>query len=573
MTINPFDPYDPRFTKSPPVGSPQAALGIFPQIPQYDANGNPTGYRPASSGAPGGVGGKGGGTAAQPTTQSASSGTAGGKAGGTAGGGSAGGGGAAGGWGSRIPQWAWTAGGALTGGLGGQGQGPQTTTSNQSGSSSPWGPALGPLLEILGGAQNLYQNQQPQNPYAGGGGARGPSGQSQQVAQNVYDMAFGSSPFLGPAGEAFGGLLGADPQNPFREQALATGGFESNEFLAPFIQQVLGMAGGQGGGYYQGLANAGVGGGGGGGFEGMADPYLRATLEGDWLGGNPYMDDVVAAIQRDSQRSFEQSQLPLLQSQFASGGAWDSGMRQAVQQQAIGENERDIMDQISRARMGDYQFERGLMDSALGMTVQRDIAGQQASATRSAAGSAANSANARAAAELDLQRQLGLLGLGMQGMDLLSGDRRFAGELGLGYSNALDQYNLGTLGARTNLLSLVPGLEEARYTGPMAAAGLFGDLDQRSNAAAASNASRRSQAINWQNQMPWEMLGNYFNVAMPMATAFGPQSSTGQTTVPGEEQNLWGDIIAGAVSGYLGGRGAGAGAGSGGSAGGGKGGG
>ena len=94
---------------------------------------------------------------------------------------------------------------------------------------------------------------------------------------------------------------------------------------------------------------------------------LAGTLRGDYLGANPYLDDVVGAATRGVTEQFEQSVLPGIAAQFGAGGRTGSGIHQQALAQAGGELAQAVGDVEARIRGQDYGAERGRQLQAAGL--------------------------------------------------------------------------------------------------------------------------------------------------------------------------------------------------------------
>lgn len=464
--------------------------------------------------------------------------------------------------------WLMAGGGALAGLMGGKSKSqPRTTTQSQTQTRAPWAQTVPYLNDIMGNAAGIYHGFTPTNPYSQpfrGGGA---SPETKAVAGDITGLYRGGSPFLDAASGAMPDLLAADPSNPFKQQMLG-GGQVANPYINNFIQAAMqqGFGGpGQGGDLLGGGTSYGGGGtisfGGGGpvgGASSTATDFINRTLGGDFLNANPYQDAVDAAIRRQAEKAFTETQLPQIQSQLALGGNWTSGIRQALQQQAATQNAQNTTDAIANQRYQNYQNERGLQNSALGTQAQLDAAGMAARASGAGAAAsamAARNANQIAQQRLALDRQLGFAGLGLQGMDLLSGDQQFNQNILQQASQAQDAYNLGLLGFKGDLLGLAPGLESARYTGPVAAGQLYQGIDQQNAAGALANYGNQVAGQQWANQLPWDQLSQYANLLFPLATGFGSSTGSGSQTIPGQPRDPFGDLLSGAMGGYMAGQG------------------
>lgn len=467
---------------------------------------------------------------------------------------------------------------------------PSTTTGSSSNTTttSPYGPA-GPLIDLgLGAALDNFLNFRPKPPPGAGIGK-----DTNAMLGRVTGMANGESPFLGPTGDFYGSVF-SDPMGNNALREMLVGGL--NQPL-PYVDDFIGTTTGQGGaaggtflggsnallsslfGELMGGPQAGGGGGGrsanfrasggGGGSDSVRDvensflaPHLMKVIEGGWLGqDNPNVSGMISNFNREAAEGYKQGVVPQIDAQYQRAGRYGSGAYQQAQAGANEEYNESVQGNIANLLGSTYQFERGnMMDAlmgALGEETSREgiAAGERASGASTAAGAAS------AQASLDLQRRLGTLGitadllgglsdfsqgtqgLGLSAMGLLSDDR--LGRLGIlgDQATGLDQYRLGAMG-------LAPGLEEARYYGPLQALNAMGQRDSRNSAAA--NARNR-----FNNEMPFRMLNEFMGTVMPIATSFGTTTGSGEqsSTQPGAGINQWMAALQGLLGGAMANRG------------------
>lgn len=96
----------------------------------------------------------------------------------------------------------------------------------------------------------------------------------------------------------------------------------------------------------------------GSGAERAFSNQLEATLRGDFLNANPYLDDVVGAATRGVTEQFEQSVLPGISATFGAGGRTGGGIHQQALTQAGGELAQAVGDIEANIRGGAYESER-----------------------------------------------------------------------------------------------------------------------------------------------------------------------------------------------------------------------
>jgi hypothetical protein len=160
-----------------------------------------------------------------------------------------------------------------------------------------------------------------------------------------------------------------------------------------------------------------------------ASQWMQQVLSGGFLGSNPYLDQVIQAMQDDAMRAYQQSTVPMQRSELAMSGAYGTALGEQAQQQGAVDFSRGLAGQMSGVRSGAYESERDRMMQALGMFQDetmgtRGLLGQmrmgtesaQAGITQSQLAAAAQRAAANAAANASrygsgLQYKLGMQGL------------------------------------------------------------------------------------------------------------------------------------------------------------------
>jgi len=202
--------------------------------------------------------------------------------------------------------------------------------------------------------------------------------------------------------------------------------FHMEDALNAIRNGALGGAGG-GGGSGAGRAAAGGGGGrgrggggGGGGLKGFGDylanyqvkpnQWMESVLQGDFLGSNPYLEDVISNLSREAGQAHEQYTLPGINQQFNSGGRYGSGAQARANILAGEQFDEGLMGEISGIRAGSYESERDRMMQALGL-----LSGENTSARSNLAGvkQSGIAANAQKyAANKALQGTMAQVGLG-----------------------------------------------------------------------------------------------------------------------------------------------------------------
>lgn len=137
----------------------------------------------------------------------------------------------------------------------------------------------------------------------------------------------------------------------------------------------------------------------------QADPneWMRAVLGGQYLGSNPYIDQLIKTMEADAQRQFQESILPTRKSELNLSGAYGSALGAQAEARAAEDFARGLMGQTAGIRYQDYGAERENMMRALGLLSGETAASRQGlfGARDTDVGSATNieTANISAAAQ------------------------------------------------------------------------------------------------------------------------------------------------------------------------------
>jgi hypothetical protein len=91
-----------------------------------------------------------------------------------------------------------------------------------------------------------------------------------------------------------------------------------------------------------------------------------ATLRGDFLGGNPYLDEMYGRAARGVTDQFRGSVLPGLESRFRGAGRTRSGAYEYARRAATEELGSSLGDLATRFYGGAYETERGRQETAIG---------------------------------------------------------------------------------------------------------------------------------------------------------------------------------------------------------------
>lgn len=112
-------------------------------------------------------------------------------------------------------------------------------------------------------------------------------------------------------------------------------------------------------------------------FQAQPNEWMRAVLEGQFLGANPYIQDVISQIEADAQRQYREAELPTLTSQLNLSGAYGTALGARARSQAAADFARGLMGQTAGIRYQDYTGERENMMRALGLLSGETAASRQ----------------------------------------------------------------------------------------------------------------------------------------------------------------------------------------------------
>ena len=477
---------------------------------------------------------------------------------------------------------------------GGGGGGTQTT--------EPWSGQSPYLTDVFRQAQNVYR-QGPQQYYPGSGVAPF-SPQTQQAFDLTTQRALGGSPQQAALGGYITDTLGQaniDPNqiaqrasqaagNVGRAQQFLTAGGQptslnaASQFAGSALNPFTGALQGATGYRSLGEANQTIGGPSEGALpasqqfvsqalaggpqnagqalalgQGAISPeaagQLGATASGQFLGSNPYLDDVFQnAASRVTER-FSEDVLPSIAAQFGAAGRTGSGAQALTTGRASGELTDSLGQLASSIYAPAYEAERGRQTQAAGQLGQLGVAGGQLGADllgrqQGIAGLGGDLYSRQNQAELGRLGQATNLYLGERGLGQQAAQA--GGQLGLGGAGlAADLYNRGQsrqlqaggalgdlgLGGLRSMQDLYGNIGQERFRAgslvPQHTALQYGDIDRLANVGA--SVEDQSQRLiddamnrwNFQQQQPWQNLMNYSNVINQLPGGYGTQTQQG----------------------------------------------
>jgi len=466
--------------------------------------------------------------------------------------------------------------------------GSQTTTQE----STPWEGQQPYLKDLFKQAQDMF-NAGPQEYYPGQTVAPF-SPQTQMGMDMMTNRALEGSPQQDALGNYISGTLGQqnlDPNAVFDPSAQAAGTGQ-----AGFGMVNQGMQGiGQGQGMMQQAGQAGMGldrpnqmvGGAANALSGMTgygglgeaqrfagNPALGAlpssqryamsqmgvgqagnqqlgqTAGGQFLGSNPYLDQMFNTAAGRAGEQFNEQTLPGIAAQFGAGSRTGSGIHQEMAQNAQREFGRGLQDMAAGIYSPAYESERNRMIQAAGAGSQAGLgAGQLGLDTFSGFNQAdlgrLGLASGQYLGERGLGQQgaqnLGQLGLGQGNLAL--GGYGLGGAMGQGYAGAgnqmgglgLGQQNvgLGGIGAMSDMYgnvgqnqfragSLTPGFNDMQYGDMDRLMGVGGMVEDQAQRYMGGNQDR----WNYGQGAPWQGLNNYSNVVYGLPGGYGTSTST-----------------------------------------------
>ena len=394
--------------------------------------------------------------------------------------------------------------------MGGKGGNRTSTTTQQ---ATPWAAQQPYLRDVFQQAQNLYQ-QGGQQYYPGDLVApfapaqqqafdlitnRALSGSPQQdvlgawltnsMGQNQPSL----SPAYGAAGQSMGGVgasqnvLSGMAQNPYA--AWSVPGASGYGDVLSAISGANGLGEAQ-----QQLGALGT----------SAGQQLDATARGDFLGSNPYLDDVYSNAAENVTRSFNEEVMPGINATFGGAGRTGSGLHREAVTGAAGRATDALGELATNIYAPAYESERNRQMQAAGMGGDLYLGGQ---------GQALNAATAG-------------LGFGDAALGRSYGAASSLGNLGLGGVGAYgDLYGAQTrqgLGAA----ALMPQYQGMQYRDLDALLGVGGAQQQQGQAQIDANVARYM----FNQNSPYQNLNAYANNIYGLPGGYG--TTTQSETYP-----------------------------------------
>jgi hypothetical protein len=241
-------------------------------------------------------------------------------------------------------------------------------------------PTLRPYVDTaLSEAERLRQAGGPA--YYGGETYVKPSAQTQAALFLAQQRAGKGSPLLKGAQSTVQGLMGT--QSPYESQYASRAGQTSQygsafdalagqtskygsvfdeigQAASPYQQQFAGMAQNAyvdpNQAFYQGMR--------GGAMQNEALAGTRATSQGAYLGGSPYLEGALGQANRLTAESLQEG-IRGLQSKTSMAGRYGSGAEQQLASKMTDAAARALAEQNQQAYLQNYQQERGLQEQAL----------------------------------------------------------------------------------------------------------------------------------------------------------------------------------------------------------------
>lgn len=213
-------------------------------------------------------------------------------------------------------------------------------------------PTLRPYVDTaLSEAERLRQAGGPA--YYGGETYVKPSAQTQAALFLAQQRAGQGSPLLKGAQSTVQGLMGT--QSPYEAGYAGMAGQSS-----PYQQQFAGMAQNAytdpNQAFYEQMR--------GGAMQNEALAGTRATSQGAYLGGSPYLEGALSQANRLSAESLQEG-IRGLQSKTSMAGRYGSGAEQQLAGKMTDAAARALAEQNQQAYLQNYQQERGLQEQAL----------------------------------------------------------------------------------------------------------------------------------------------------------------------------------------------------------------
>jgi hypothetical protein len=227
-------------------------------------------------------------------------------------------------------------------------------------------PTLRPYVDTaLSEAERLRKEGGPA--YYGGETYVKPSAQTQAALFLAQQRAGKGSPLLKGAQSTVQGLMGT--QSPYESQYASRAGQTSQygsvfdqigQAQSPYQQQFAGLAENAyvdpNQAFYEQMR--------GGAMQNEALAGTRATSQGAYLGGSPYLEGALSQANRLSAESLQEG-IRGLQSKTSMAGRYGSGAEQQLAGKMTDSAARALAEQNQQAYLQNYQQERGLQEQAL----------------------------------------------------------------------------------------------------------------------------------------------------------------------------------------------------------------
>ncbi len=362
--------------------------------------------------------------------------------------------------------------------------------------SSPWEGQQPFLRDIFSQAQGLF-DQGPQQYYPGQTVAPF-SPQTQLGMDLTTQRALGGSQQQNQFGNYLSQQFGQQNFDPasigqYGYQAAGGIGQGQNMLAQAGANPLAGGGPGAGGGLGEAQPNAGS-------LPATAANQLAGTAGGQYLGSNPYLDQMFNTASSRAGEAFNEQTLPGIAAMFGSGGRTGGGIQQEVVGNAARQFGRDLQGMAGDIYAPSYEAERGRQVQAAQMGGQYDLGNRG----------------------LGIQAGGQLGQLGIQGMGQLG---NLYGQIGQ------NQFNAG---------QLMPSYNQMGYN----------DIQQLMNVGAMNEdqAQRYMGANqnrwNFAQQAPWQNLGQYSQAIYGMPGQYGTQT----TSQPGGSR--LGGMIGGGLAGF-----------------------
>lgn len=280
---------------------------------------------------------------------------------------------------------------------------------------------------------------------------------------------------------------------------------------------------------------------------------LAGTAGGQFLGSNPYLDQMFATASGRAGEAFNEQTMPAIAAQFGGAGRTGSGIHQEMGENAMRQFGRDLQGMAADIYAPAYESERNRMIQAAQGASGAGLGAANLGLGTFAGYNQADMARRGLGADLYLGERglgqqaatgLGQLGIGqgnlqLGGYNTLLGAGQGMGQLGMGglgqmndlYGNiAQNQFRAG---------SLAPSYNDMQYGDMQRMIGLGGMMEDQTQRLMDSNYNR----FMYEQGAPWQSLQNYANVVYG-SPSFG---TTTQRTPGGSRL---GGMIGGGLAGW-----------------------